>query len=341
MSNELQALAEELASAAISAAEENWYEETKPLWNDVKNSAKNFLNAYKNYENSESFQNDFNNSIAIQLKAMGRDKIFGDDAFVSSRAVYLLGFKFQNSYQRYFGELPSEVVYVTRSGGIYRGSIQQLALASYGKVGQARVKGLSGRLTKEQDVSHTLLDSYKNIVRKMKDYYSTIQKITSNWDEDKKLASQFYYSYTKKNGEKVLSFIRQNAYIKSDSQIYKILNYGDLGEALVSAYIAMKNDGGAPTEEAILQALLKVDNVGAFFKEDVGNLAVKSRGASLPQLQEFVAMAEEVIASGEEGQKKEFSAHKEGVRNIALTEAEAAASVDLGLGISLLDILIG
>ena len=341
MSNELQALAEELAGAAISAAEENWYEETKPLWTDVKNSAKNFLNAYKNYENSESFQNDFSNSIATQLKAIGRDKIFGDDAFVSSRAVYLLGFKFQNSYQRYFGELPSEVVYVTRSGGIYRGSIQQLALASYGKVGQARVKGLSGRLIKEQDVSQTLLDNYKDIVRKMKNYYSTIEKITSNWDKDKKLASQFYYSYTKKNGEKALSLIRQNAYVKFGSQVYKVLNYGDLAEALVSTYIAMKNDKGAPTEEAILQALSKVDNIGAFFKEDVGNLAVKSRGASLPQLQEFVAMAEEVIASGEEGQKKEFSAHKEGVRNIALAEAEAAASVDLGLGISLLDILVG
>lgn len=345
--SELEKTVEQLAEAAIEAAKNDWYEGAIKDWPLVKSAASSFVQAYNKYQTDVNFQNDFATSIASQLQNLTNtsNSLIGNlkfDDFTSLRAVYLLGFKFQNLYQRYFDQSPSEVAYVTDTGQIYTGSIQYLALQGTGQINKKgqevlRVGGISEFLTKVKDMDQKLLVNYKSIAEEMQKYYNKLEELTNNYSNEQKENSRLFYKYTKKDKTIDYSLIRQNAYISFGQNYQRILNYGDLKEALVKAWRS-----GKTSRRSILSALQKVSNKGAILEEDVDQFAVKSSGAKLPQLSEFVILANAVINSGDVPNRTQIensiSKHKEGVRNIVLNAVQAK-NIDLGFGLDLLTVL--
>ena len=323
---------DEITKEAITAAEEDWDNIIVKDWPAVKYSATVFLSAYNSYNEQQQFREIFQNSISSQLQQLnklqnGSLSLLNNKNYGVERAIYLLAFKFQSVYQKFIGELPSEVLYVTSTGNIYKGPIKQMALTAYGKsLNDMRVGGLSQvegfeklRFQGEQQQRlEKLQDLYKEIRKKMDTFYTKLEAKTKYRQRALKELSPYYY----KRGKKY-QFMRQNAYIYEDSSLYRILNYGDLGEALIAMIYTKKGD---ITIQDMLKAAANVKNIGAFFEEDVLNFAVKTEKASLPGLQQFVNAAQQVMYSSDTLTRQDFQEHKAGAHGIikAMVDTELA-----------------
>lgn len=321
MSDDLTGLAE----IAIRAAQGEFEEVTKVTWKSVQSSARTFISAYDKYQNQENFSAVFRGSIINQLNRLQNQNIeenkkelnnliikaFENNQSGVIRALYSLAFNFQTAFQKALGETPSKVAYVTKSGRIYTGSIQRLALGANLTSSGVRIQGLSSLLQQEK-INSVLIDAYKGIKEQLEKYYLYIYSKTKDLSDEEKEAIKYY--------DKKGRFQKQIGYIPENGKYRRIQNYGDLGEGFIYAWRNLtKEDTKESATEKILKGVSLVDSVAGAITEDVDEYAVKIQKAALPSLKPYYDQAKMVIKNPKkffQQQNNSIKEHIPGVRNL-------------------------
>lgn len=297
------------------AMRDETYTQTQISWDILKQSAINFLQAYKKIEVLE------NNQINKQMDALLAFNGFASNSINRSsflikknklqflKMKYLLAFNFDAKLTAFRGQLPKEAVYVvwdsqTKTTKSYKMPMNKLIeLADedgrlFLKSGDLKGEEIS-QLEKEDKEG---LDE-KHIIEAQSAYRGVASRLTQFYN---KTGVEWWH---RKNG--LLMWKLNKAWT-----IARVTSYGDVKEAYVAALMTKHQQnvdklyGLGPGQPIYYDDLLiasffnnyinNVTNMAAIVEEDVnlaGNTAqyaVKSKGASLPSLNQYVVTAEKI-----------------------------------------------
>lgn len=295
------------------ATENEIYEQTQVSWDMLKQSAINFCRSYINLEILEKNQNQKQINALLSFNGFSKDKIDVSSFLTKKNNIqflkmkYLLAFNFDAKLTAFRGQLPKEAIYVfwdsyrqqTRSYKMSMNRLVELADENGRLFLKKRDLKAEEKLAIEQNQAMGF--NQKHIIEAQAAYRGVASRLT-----------QFY----KKTGVNGLQ--RKNGLLmwKLNKQwtIARVTNYGDVKEAYIAALMTKHKQnidklyGLGPGQPKYYDDLLiesffnnyihEVTNLAAVVEEDinfedgVSQYAVKSKGASLPSLNQYFTVAE-------------------------------------------------
>ena len=291
------------------------YEQSQVSWEILKQSAIDFIRSYKNLEILEKNQNQKQIKELLSFDGFTNNNINKNTFLIKKNRIqflkmkYLLAFNFDAKLTAFRGQLPKEAVYViwdskTKTTKSYQMPMNKLIeLANeegrlFLKAGDLKGEEIS-QIEKENkeglDEKHILeaQSAYRGVASRLTQFYN---KTGVEW-------------WHRKNG--LLMWKTSKLWT-----IARVSSYGDVKEAYVAALMTKhiqnidKLYGLGPGQPMYYDDLLiksffnnyinKVTNMAAVVEEDVnlsGNeaqYAVKSTGASLPSLKQYITVAENI-----------------------------------------------
>ena len=303
------------------------YEQTQISWDILKKSAINFLSAYKKIEILEKKQTEKSMSNLLSFDGF-KNNITSYKYFDKKNKIqflkmkYFLAFNFDAKLTAYRGQLPKEAVYVlwdssSKTTKSYRMPMNKLVYLATAegrlmlKAGDLKGEEIS-QIEKEENNGLT----QEHIIEAQSAYKGTAARLTQFYN---KTGVEWWH---RKNG--LLMWKTSRVWT-----IAKVTSYGDAKEAYIAALMTKhqqnldalygKGPGGpAYYDDFLIEAFFnnyinKVTNMAAIVEEDINlfggiaQYAVKSSGASLPSLNQYVKTAEFIAA-----QNTAFSGGSEG-----------------------------
>ena len=290
-------------------------------WHQLLLSAQNFIKGYTILTKNEELQRkQMRQSLIQQDPTSSTNFLYSfqqkhKDAYFT-RAKYLLAFQFDAQLTAYLGEVPKKAVYV-----IWDSKKKQLRSFEMSMATLASLASAEGRLNlhpgqlKEEGATEIekgknaiggfqeehLIETqaaYRGTVARLGQYYN---KIGVNWTQ-------------RKNG--LLMWKESGAWI-----VANVNSYGDAKEGYIAALMTKHKSNldalfnqGIGNERFYADTLISafynnyisgVTNKAAIVEEDVvtenGQFAVKSSGASMPSLTQYLKAAQEIILNSENG----------------------------------------
>lgn len=310
--------AEFLSQTLQQATEEEFYEQNSIDWNKLQMSAMNFLKGYEILDKNEQAQKkQIRRALISQDPTSSTNFLFQfqqqhKDAYFT-RAKYLLAFNFDAQLTAFLGELPKEAVYT-----IWDSSTKSLKSYKISMASLARLASAEGRLMlnvadlKKENAQQLEKDdtiggidkdhiveaqaAYRGTAARLGQYYNKIQ---AKWTQ-------------RKNG--LLMWKEYQTWV-----VARVTSYGDAKEGYIAALMTKHKSNldalfnhNLGTERYYDDQLIssffynyiaKVTNKAAIVEEDVvsekGQYAVKSAGASMPSITQYLKTAQEIVSRSE------------------------------------------
>ena len=297
------------------ATENEIYEQTQVSWDMLKQSAINFIRSYKNLELLEKTQNQKQINTLLSFDGFTNNNINRNSFLLKKNKIqflkmkYLLAFNFDAKLTAFRGQLPKEAIYVvwdsktqtTKSYKMPMNKLIELANEEGRLFLQTRdLKGEEISLMEKEEKEGL---NEKHIIEAQSAYRGVASRLTQFYN---KTGVEWWH---RKNG--LLMWKTSKLWT-----IARVSSYGDVKEAYIAALMTKhiqnvdKLYGLGPGQPAYYDDLLiqsffnnyinKVTNMAAVVEEDVnlsGNTAqyaVKSKGASLPSLRQYIVVAENI-----------------------------------------------
>lgn len=277
---------------------------TQVSWQQLQSAANNFLSGLRALEvnekmlDKEYLKNLINNpESASYIKGLrGSQKAY----FI--RAKYMMAFNFDRYLTQFLGELPKEAVYVFEGGGqvqSYKMSMMELAKRANA---EGRLRVSKSQLTADNRQALENIDETgipdEHIEKAQAAYMAVNARLNR------------YYEKTGQSGSSAQGGLLMWK-MNSEWSIARVSNKGDLKEAYVAALMARHKSNldkmmgtavGAPEfyADSLVQTFFEnyvhnVTNKAAIAGEDVvtdeGQYSIKSAGAQMPSLQQYINVA--------------------------------------------------
>lgn len=300
--------ADNINKMLIEATSENYEHDILPTWEDLRISAINFLNAYNKLGLLEQ-QNDKKVIDSVMQDVPTNNATFSlkqiKDAAFFTRAKYVLAFSFDEQVKKFRGQVPTSAVYVH-----YDSNGQKLSSYTMPLTKLALLANKEGRLN--LNPSRLKKENAEQLERDKENFPNQdhLKEAQSAYMGTKSRLMQFYNKsgvewWHRKNG--LLMWKESHKWI-----IANVTSFGDMKEGYIAALMtnhsakvdAMYNhEIGNPSyyDHDLIRIFFKnyiqkVTNKAAIVEEDVvtsdRQYAVKSAGASLPSMNQYLKVAD-------------------------------------------------
>lgn len=292
------------------ATSEEYESITKGDWYGLKMHATNFIQAYNSLLLQETqLDQKYLKSIINSPESITHIKnLRGSQKAFIIRSKYLLAFNFDRYLTNFLGELPKEAIYVFEdSSGVssYKMSLIELAKRA---TSEGRLKVSKNQLTKDNRKSLEELEKDNELPNEH------IAKVQSAYAAVNARLGRYYEKMGQTGAAAQGGLLMWKA--NHSWTIARVNNKGDLKEAYVAALMAKHQSkldklmGVAPGAPAFYSDeivatffnnyIYNVTNKAAITGEDVitstGQYSIKSAGAEMPSLRQYVMVAEWIMS---------------------------------------------
>ena len=320
---------ETIISQANEKVGEQWQEETLALWMDLQKKAQILIDSYNSALNngeritwSRLSKKILSTKTPEYIEEYQRKKELYFQQLANLHKVYPAAFAFDEAFTLYRGELPKQVAYVIIKKGVPTTYLMSLS-----------------ELAEKASLKNRLFISEKNLKNEKKQVLEDVlrQNHNNSLDIEKHISyARAAYEGTHNRLQRYLTlkqhFQAQGMLLlfKVDSiwQIARVLNMGDVKEAYVAALmtehqndcLCSAGEKGKPKyynhnliQMFFLKYIHNITNRPAIIEEDVQGsnvqYSVKSRGANLPSLNQYIDAAREVLKYKNPMSKEEISTY--------------------------------